>query len=142
MADVTRGAWTLLRTIDPIADDADWAATQDVAAAKAAGTLGVDGDVPRLGVFSVRLEWYDANNDKVAGRGSFDIQPIEITRQVNPVTGTGTVETVTDATATAATGYTRYDLPGTDGSQGFTVRLNNIVPPGGATKAVVYLMVN
>lgn len=143
MAKITeRGAWQVLRILDPIANDPDWAATQDVAAVKATDPVGFDEDIPRLGVVSVRVEWYDVSDDKVAGRGSFDLQPTELTRHADPLTGTGVVETVTDSPIMApGEGYVRYDLTATDGSQGFTVRLSNIVPPGGATKAIVWIMV-
>lgn len=142
MADLTdHEVWKVLRIIRaPIADDPDWADTQDTAA-----VLATDPKIfsdERLGIVSVRIEWYDASNVLVAGRGSFNLQPTELNQQVNPLDGTPGVRVVTDTPATGAVGYRRYDLANTSRAQGFTVRLSSIVVPATVTQIVVKFQIN
>jgi len=136
-----QGEWVLLRHLTTIADDADWVATQDFAAATAAGVLRIPYGNSEIGIFSVRLVWLDVAGEAVAGLGSFDLKPIEITDDVNPVTG-APLRAVTDSLVKAATGYARYDLSAAKAAQLFTVRLTSIVAPATTTQALVYLMVS
>ena len=141
MATAPQGDWILLRHLTSIADDADWTATQDFTAAIAAGAIRIPYGNSEIGIFSVRLVWLDVAGEVVAGPGSFDLQPIEITENENPVTG-APLRVVTDSLAKASTGYARYDLSAAKAAQEFTVRLTNIVAPATTTQALVYLMVS
>jgi hypothetical protein len=124
--------WKLMRVKDDFSDDPDYAACQIEPVDQIPLNPLQSDQLDRIVGLAVVVEWLDASGDPVdtgCDRGEFDIQFIEIAERLDGLGGNIVMDSVVK---TNQLGFRRIVIDAYRGGDSFSVRLLNIVSPGGA----------